>query len=235
MTTNEGHAFYLNQKRQYMSKLDKDLKAVRHVLTSIYDADFAGMIIRETRQAYEDLIPKFPYVGGQDQPLMTKKIVEGAQHLALYQAMKKHDTPMEEIGKVIFDTVEYRATTFPHNILHRINGFLMFTRFGRNLHKKYAASTQQQYFAEGGLLEYVEGDGVTFDWGLNYLECPTLKFYRAQGADELTPWVCFTDFPFSKANRSGLERTMILATGGAKCDLRWKRGRDTLYSWPHIK
>jgi hypothetical protein len=79
---------------------------------------------------------------------------------------------------------------------------------------------------------FVEGDGAEFDFGTDITECAIKKFLCAQGADELTPYLCRIDFAVSRAFGMGLSRTMTIAEGGEKCDFRYKRGRETKQGWP---
>ena len=51
------------------------------------------------------------------------------------------------------------------------------------------------------------------------------KFFHLWDADEFTPYMCEFDFPMSRVEDSGLVRSTTLATGGVKCDFRYKRGR----------
>jgi hypothetical protein len=78
----------------------------------------------------------------------------------------------------------------------------------------------------------VEGNGQDFDWGVDYTECGICKFYQAQGAYELVPYLCALDFPSSEAADAGLVRTTTLGTGGLRCDFRYKYGRATLPVFP---
>jgi len=80
--------------------------------------------------------------------------------------------------------------------------------------------------------EFIEGDGVHFDYGYDFIECGTQKFYHEKGADEFLPFFCFFDFATNKASDWGLLRTMTLAEGFEKCDFRYKRGRKTEQEWP---
>lgn len=67
-----------------------------------------------------------------------------------------------------------------------------------------------------------------FDFGIDYLECGSCKFLRAQNAFELAPYGCAVDRTASEAlGWWGLRRTMTLAEGSEKCDFRFKRGGET--------
>jgi hypothetical protein len=80
--------------------------------------------------------------------------------------------------------------------------------------------------------EFVNGDGYTFDYGYNFTECATQKFYVVQGAEEFLPFYCFLDFPKSWLYGLGLSRTGTLAEGCEICDFRFKAGSDCEEEWP---
>jgi hypothetical protein len=80
-------------------------------------------------------------------------------------------------------------------------------------------------------LVFVEGDGLNFDFGVDYTECGIVKFYQAQHAEELAPYMCLGDFPLSQALDTGLARTTTLARGGPRCDFRFKAGRPVQMEW----
>ena len=74
---------------------------------------------------------------------------------------------------------------------------------------------------------FVKGDGQAFDYGVDYTQCATCKFYRAEGASELAPYVCAVDKTYSQMLDRGLTRTMTLAEGYDRCDFRFKKGGPT--------
>ncbi len=77
------------------------------------------------------------------------------------------------------------------------------------------------------MFEYVEGDGQSFDFGIDYVECAAWSLLEAQGAPELAPCICAVDQLYSDTFGWGLGRTATLAEEGARCDFRFKRGRET--------
>lgn len=81
------------------------------------------------------------------------------------------------------------------------------------------------------MFEHVEGDGEIFEWGRDYAECGIVKFLHSQGADELTPYLCLTDYALFGALGIRLERTMTLAEGHEKCDFRFEKGKSPS-GWP---
>jgi predicted ArsR family transcriptional regulator len=81
-------------------------------------------------------------------------------------------------------------------------------------------------------MNYVDGDGWEFDYGVDYIECASCKFLEAEGALELAPYVCAVDKPASELLGWGLTRTMTLADGADKCDFRFKKGGPTHIDLP---
>jgi hypothetical protein len=107
-----------------------------------------------------------------------------------------------------------------------------FTKYNMNKLKKGASASQKRLYPEDWVWSFVEGDGREFDYGIDCTECGAYKFFRAQGADELTPYMCRLGLALSKAFGMGLTRTTTIAEGGEKCDYRFKRGRETIQGWP---
>jgi len=93
--------------------------------------------------------------------------------------------------------------------------------------KKCAAESQKRLYPGDWVWSSFEGDGKEFDSGADFTECAICKFFRAQDASDLAPYLCRTDFAVSRAFGMGLVRTMTLAEGEDRCDFNYKRGRET--------
>jgi hypothetical protein len=102
----------------------------------------------------------------------------------------------------------------------------------RSRAEKQARWTQQRRYAGDWLNEIVDGDGRTFDWGIDITECGLVTFLHAQGADDLTPYLCDLDYVMAEAAGVGLTRTKTLAWGCDRCDFRWKIPGETIATWP---
>lgn len=103
--------------------------------------------------------------------------------------------------------------------------------------KEAASRTQERRYPGDWVATFVEGDGEAFDYGIDITECGICKFYRAQGAAELAPYLCLSDYVVSDAFGRGLVRYKTLAEGAEVCDFRYKEGRETFVNplregWP---
>ena len=80
--------------------------------------------------------------------------------------------------------------------------------------------------------DFIPGDGKTFDYGVDYLECASCKFLAKHGATELAAYLCPVDILYREALGWGLTRTLTLAEGANKCYFRFKKGGPTNVAVP---
>ena len=96
----------------------------------------------------------------------------------------------------------------------------------------FAAWTQEREFEENFVVDFVPGDGRTFDFGFDCKECAVMNYFKRMDAEEHMPYLCIGDFASSRALRTGLTRTQNLAFGGKCCDFRYKRNTLGLAGLP---
>jgi hypothetical protein len=217
--------YYVAETSKLLRDFDKNVeKYGRRILASHYDDDEADTILKQSHHEYEALIPKIPYVGGKKNPLETY-LIQSAWALALFRALKSHGRNAQETGDICYEMIEAQLYSHPRLLLNLV-GRWYFAR-SRSNWKKGAAESERRLYPEDWVWSFVQGDGKEFDFGVNMTECAICKFFHVQGADELTTYLCRTDFAVSKALGMGLVRTTTIADGDEKCDFRYKRGRAT--------
>ncbi len=215
--------------RERQARILEDMEPIwTHILTALAahtEPGEAEAIIAATRPLYAGLILQLPYIGGDANDLTTN-LAQSAGALAFYWVMRDYGYDVATAGDVLYqgydaymDTVPVLATGFM-SIL-QVAGLTALNA------EKSAPPSQQRQYSEDWVFEFVDGDGQDFDWGIDYTECGICKFFHAQGADEFTPYLCRLDFPMSRVFNMGLQRTETLAGGGARCDFRYKYGRET--------
>jgi hypothetical protein len=77
--------------------------------------------------------------------------------------------------------------------VRRVNGVLWFSRWFAERLQKRAKSSQERRYPGGYVFAFIEGDGLDFDYGIDYIECASCKFLNEQDAPELIPYVCAVD------------------------------------------
>jgi len=217
--------YYLSHKPEILMQFNTHAKAWRPFLASGYGDGFANAVLRETRQQYEALIPEIPYIGG-DENLMTRHLGRSTTSLVLYKVMKAWGKTAEEIGKIVYDAVEVSVSQLPPR-----SGQELSTAYIAE-EKERARKSQERRYSGDWLWEFVEGNGVEFDYGRDFLECGTQKLYHAHDADEFLPFYCYLDFVTHRTTCWGFARTKTLAEGYERCDFRLKKGGETKKGWP---
>jgi hypothetical protein len=204
------------------------------VLGARFGQNRAKGLVHDIRQEYESLSPDVPYIGGEEN-IFTEWLTYGVYYLAVYQVLKSLGQTVEQAGRIIYETYETMAD-YPAWML-RLVGSL---KYGEGyVERLMAAATvsQERRYPGDWVCTFVEGDGKAFDYGLDITECGICKFYHAQGADELAPYMCLSDYVVSQAFGRGLVRYGTIAEGAEACDFRYKQGRQTFVyplrdGWP---
>jgi hypothetical protein len=140
--------------------------------------------------------------------------------------MKALGKTAEEVGKVVYDAVVGFVSQLPPRPFKELSAEYIAKG------KEQARKSQDRHYPEDWVWEFVEGDGMEFDYGYDFLECGTQKLYHAQDADEFLPFYCYLDFVTHRTTGWGFARSMTLAEGYEKCDFRWKKGGKTRTGWP---
>ena len=210
-------------KDQLLKDLENIFKKMKPFIAYRF-GDEASEIIGETRREYEALIPRIPYVGGQEP--FTRYIITAAQYTALYRVLQSHGMSLEEVGQYIYDLTDAFLSSYPRLFLRFLTGSIFSKGFIQKARKR-AEETQTREYPENYVFNFIEGDGTEFDYGVDYTECGVCKFLEAVGALELAPYICNIDIINSDKYGWGLKRTMTIAEGYPTCDFRFKKGGKT--------
>ena len=220
--------YYLKRKWRFLLEFDLVAESAHAVLKK-YFGEHARRLVAETRHEFENLIPQLPYIGGR-QPF-TEFIVFTAMLLAIHRTNRTQGRTVEQTGVMVFEIGREFLHSYPTVLLHMFSRMNFSPRHLDRLRKGAIHSHQREY-PEGYVIQFVEGDGETFDYGVDYIECGSCKFLTKHGAPELAPYLCPVDILYSNALDWGLTRTMTLAEGAKKCDFRFKKGGPTNIAVP---
>jgi hypothetical protein len=221
--------YYVRNKAKLLRDHRRLTTIGREIMAVRYEADFIAAVIRESLAEFERLLPELPYIGGEQNSL-TGNLVFSASALAFYRVMKRYGKTVEETGELLYRIMEVWIERYPR-FIRRLMGAYYLSKLSRRQSKRRAPLSQERRHAGDWVFEYVDGDGETFEWGRDYIECGIVKFLHTQGADELSPYLCLTDYALFGALGIELKRTMTLAEGGEKCDFRFKKG-ESPSGWP---
>jgi hypothetical protein len=190
-----------------------------------FGASEVVLMRREMPDQYRSLIPRVPYVGGR-RNRWSSSLTLSALALAVYRVVLRHGGDAQDAGRVVYDYARGMAGRVPRPLRARMLG----PRRARA--EKQARWTQQRRYPGDWVGKFVDGAGQPFDFGMDITECGIVKFLHAQGADELTPYLCHLDYVMAEAAGAGLTRTKTLAWGCDRCDFRFTTPGKTTATWP---
>ena len=144
----------------------------------------------------------------------------------MYRALQRQGRTVEDAGRLAYSIGTEEAKAYPY-IVRRLLEYLWFSRLFRAIAKRPQIRSSQGRYPGASVIEYVEGDGEEFDYGIDYIECAVCKFLRAENAIELAPYSCAIDKPVSELMGWGLTRLKTLAEGYPECEFRFKKGGKT--------
>lgn len=223
MPTNH-HKYYTSQSKKLIKEFDQLINKVRMPIIARYGDERTTKMVREVREEYRQLLPILPYVGGE-QPF-TQFVIASGWFLAFYRVMQSEGSSVREVGELAYllsQTYLERVPGFARHLL----GYMTFSpRYVARLRKR-AAISQTHPYPRGYIYSFIEGDGVNFDYGVDYHQCATWTLFQENSAAELTPYLCACDYLYSRLLGWGLTRTTTLGEGGQVCDFRFKKGRQT--------
>jgi hypothetical protein len=224
----QSQKYYVSRKSKLLKDFDKTADLMQAYLVQRYGEEFAGVLLSETRQGYEDLIPEIPYIKGARARALNSFLLITAQELAVYRAMKNHGKGPGEAWEICHEAIKRRMEKFS-GIKRRLLKYVMFSSFLRRRVRRRAERGEQLKFGDFEV-RYLIGDGKEFDWGVDYVGCGNYNFMKAQGAEEFAPYVCMSDIALGDALGWGLIRTQTIADGYETCDFRFKKGSETKIS-----
>ena len=152
------------------------------------------------------------------------------QELAVYKVMKRYGKTPVESWEVCHEALRLRLNKVPKFVRWLVEK-IYFSNFARKRMQQSTAQSQEQPLS-GFVMEFVNGDGENFDYGVDYLECTMHKFVCEQGAAEFAPYVCLSDIPLGDTFGWAVIRSETLADGCQRCNFRFKRGGETRISSP---
>jgi hypothetical protein len=206
--------YYVGKKKYCMTFFKRAAKNGKRAVITKYGSEKGNRILDRVKMEFENLLPNIPYVGQID--ILQRQMLLTVIFLAFYRVLKDE----EKIGSIWSLCNNFNRETLM-NMPGLVRKFLKMSTFSKrmkNRFKNLAEIHKKKNLADQW--DYVEGDGITFDYGMNMKRCAKLTFLKNMGAEEFAPYVCLIDKNFAECCDYGLKRTMVLAEGADYCDFR---------------
>jgi hypothetical protein len=224
-------AYYLRKKAGIMRGFDLAVTLQKRSLVPHFDGAKIDGWLAQTRAMFESLIPQFPHIGGAENDF-TKYLIHPSMLIPLVRILRGEGVPARQVGQIIYEMAAAGYNFIPAP-LRWWQAQEYFSKKQKARWRKTARQTQLHRYPGDWVCKYVEGDGETFEYGLDVTECGLLKFWRAQGVEEFVPYLCLTDWALWQSLGIEVKRTRTLANGGDCCDYRYiGRSKDVPGGWP---
>lgn len=228
-SSGKAHNYYLAHREELLQAFQETNAGAREYLRAKYGENLAGTICRLAAGRFRDLLPQLPDVGGAKN-LVIQDLPIAGWYVAYYGPMRAAGKGAAEVGRMIYDLNARDLAAIPKNQA-RAQGAARFTPAYVQKLREFCAWTQKREYPGNWVAYFVAGDGKNFDYGYDYTECAMVKYLKAQGAQEVAPYVCLNDFLRSRTYGTGLHRTQTIAQGDAICNFRYKQGRAVTQDW----
>lgn len=225
--------YYMKNKAKLTAQFDKFLHISEEILLKQFNELEIEGIFNKMRNEYENLIPEIPYIGGSKNPF-TSMLVDCVAMLAFFRILEKMGMTYREIGEFNYEFWEKINKIRVHKLEKKgqkpVDQYFndTFINFNKNL----AKVLQQKKYPGDWVMEFVEGDGKTFDYGYRFTECGIHKVFKKLGAVKYVPFLCLTDFALGNVYGFGFTRTQTIGNGDPICDHRFLKNGTTPRAWP---
>lgn len=212
--------YYVSHRRRFERVHNTLMRSALPGLVQRCGAQEANHLLMAAKDHFSRLLPEIPYIGGQRNNF-TDTLVKAASLLALYRGLQPRGITPDEFGAITAEAARHYVMRFP-GWLRRLIGLLYQSRWYRRRTVRAARASQNSRYPADFVYEVVDGDGLAFDWGINYRRCGIVHYFHVQGADELSPHMCWLDNLIYPAIGIDLVRTGTLAQGCSHCDFRFR-------------
>lgn len=226
-----SEAQYSYKKKILFRRYNKSSKIVIEILSNYYSPSDIDSIVLETIKEVESLLPHIPYIGGKEN-FSLNDFFDSIMILALYKILRRKESSVRNIAQIMYEIREIQSLK-QSKLMKFLTAKLIFSSIIKNSYKKKINLMTQRAYPENWKMEFVEGDGEEFNWGVNFYECAVQKFFNKHGGEELLPYICMTDYaPFNVLKNVEFKRTQTIAGGAPFCDFRFRKGGSTPRGWP---
>jgi len=228
---NESNSeYYVKNKGKILAQCKSLIKETEVTIFSAYDKEVSENVKNQFYTEVENLLPRLPYVGGDDSPF-TLLMIQSAITVAFYKASKPLNLSERESGELIYRIAEKHGQSM--SLLKKwMYRKMIFSKKVKSYWEKWMNESQKRTYPQNWVGTFIQGDNKAFDYGYDFTECGCLKLMEKENTKEITPYVCLCDYARMRALGIGFKRTKTLAKDAEMCDFRFIKGYKTPRGWP---
>jgi hypothetical protein len=225
--------FYVRKKSKFMRSFDERLTVVSEELRKKFDDKKSEELVSQMKAEFEKILPDIPYIGGQKNPT-TLVLVKCVSDLAIFRTLEKIGLSFKEIGEFHYNYV-MAAHKLRKEALEKAGrdpSQYPFDSVYMDYQKKLTEETQLKLYPDDFVMDFVEGDGDSFEWGWDITECGVQKAFKKLGDEKYLPFICLGDHYEAEGLGFGFSRTQALGFGAPLCMHRFVKNYKTRSAWP---
>lgn len=220
--SNEIKGYYCKKKKTLLKDFNKTIELMKNAQK--HSEIITDSVKNELILEYEKIIPEIPFFKGYRQRMFNNMLIITSQVLAAYRVFKNYDKKPDEVWEICYVALLLRLEQIPSSKKWLMNK--MWNTLFREMMMRRAEKNIKEKLGNFEL-EYIEGDGESYDYGINYTKCGHHTFLKENDAEEMFPYGCLADIALSDVFGWGLTRTQTIGDGCTYCDFRFKKGAAT--------
>jgi len=222
MSTKIVKDYYIKRKAELMKDFSKKTNVMRKLLAGKFDDAKIDKILKQMNEDFENLIPKIPYVGGAENTF-TESFILGISDLAIFRILENEGYSVQEIGEFFLKIVDgdFRLEKESIEKSGRDPAQEPFEKEHINFWKSVAEYSKKSAYPYDVIVDFVEGDGISFDYGISVSKCGMVKLFKELGAEKYAPLQCMRIMRNASIFGYGLFRTQTLPIGAPTCEYRF--------------
>jgi len=225
--------YYTKKKSKFIKDFEDELDIAIKLLNLRYNSNKVYEIIQSMKKQFEEMLPEIPYIGGQKNPT-TLILLRCVSNLAIFRILEEERFSFEEIGEFYYkySLGNHQKRKLLLKKAGRDPAQYPFEKSYLDYQKRLCENTRKREYPGDWVMDFVKGDGKSFDWGWNIHECGVQKAYEKFGSLKYLPFICLGDHYEAEALGFGFSRTQALGFGAPLCDHRFIKNIKTPPAWP---
>jgi len=152
--------------------------------------------------------------------------IESVAYLSIYKTLIGHST-LKDIKRIVHQYYSEHMKENEEALLS--TGARMFTDENISMLRESAKLSEEIKFQDDYIVEFLEGEEDSYNFGNNTYKCPINDFFKKHEASEFMIHICELDYIRSEYMKSGLDRKYCLAKGDTYCSFRWNKGKKPIW------
>jgi hypothetical protein len=230
MPSNTEKSYYEDMKPSLLATIAQEKVYYGDVLRPHLHPRRIERLLEGAQSEFIGLLDQLPFIGGREN-VLTRMLIGAVRSWTVFSRLEVQGLALREIARIGYGKFAHDAESTPPEAKRRTREFY-FSQEMKIAETMRAAESQSEKYEGDWKSEFVDGDGVAFDFGIDFTECALIKFLAPRDALRFMPIFCLSDYATYRDWGIGFRRTQSLVNGAPSCDFRFKKDWQTPCGWP---